>query len=610
MDRSLPKISPRGFAGLGIVLPALAKIRIALTGGRGTSKFHVPPPDPGLRRYHHGTCQYSKPADQAAAYPLLEMFDRVCKKCAIVLPPAPDALWRAAAFAAQRRDVLDRALADREPRTWLGYARNAARHDPADDEQVEQWLEQSRTDAALADDADTLAGAWRRLTADHRAFLDAYAADCPEVEAYNGARDAVRRSVGSPQRRALDQVSAAVGKVSRTRERMYGPPPELDAGALVCGVWLAARSRGRSARGAAAVARDAAGAELAGARVVDVTRLPLPPRTAGSAHESPSAWADAELALWWPDAVVQMCARLEEDFEAESADATSRLLLVRDWPLTGTRDAPVAYLAASPVLGPVVPHGYREVGDYVSWSGGDTAGPSYSAVVAAPAHLVAKLEKEQAAQGSHHQPRFTAGGPVTGGAAVLEAAVELLRTAFPLLPGDGDREPPVPAAAVAGQRSARHAERGQRLVGEEERLYRLADSLSGGYICWVPGGPEELEPLEKLVSWLRWSALRVDVLCGPTGAASQWASVFGTLESVTTAGLGFSPAGRHRTLHIPWHRIVALTGAPHWDRGHRAPDLWQPYEPIDAPPPPPAGPLPAQIRGTGLRSVPAPDGAA
>ena len=609
MDRSLPEISPRGLAGLDIVLPALAEIRIALTGGRGTAKFHVPPPDPGLRRYHPGTCQHSKPGAEAATYALLDVFGRVCKRCLIVLPSAPDALWRAVAFAARRRVVLDGAEADREPRTWLGYARDSARHEPGDDEQVEQWLRQARTDAALADDADTLADAWRRLTADHRAFLDAYAADCPEVEAYNGARDAVRRSAGSEQRRALEQVSAAVGKVSRTREQMYGAPPELDAGALVCGVWLAARSRGHSARRAAEMARDAAGAELAGAQVVDITRLPVPPRTDGSGHESPSAWADAELALWWPDAVADMCTRLEEDFEAESADVTSRLLLVRDWPLTGTRDAPVAYLAASPVLGPVVPHGYREVGDYVSWSGGDTAGPSFSAVVAAPAHLVAKLEKEQASQPSHQQPRFTAGAQVTGGPADLEAAEDLLRAAFPLLPGDGDGEPPVPAAAVTAQRSARHAARGHRLAGEEDQLYRLAGSLSDGYACWVPDDTEELEQLEKLVSWLRWSTLRVDVLCGPTGAADRWASVFGTLESVTTAGLGFSPGGRHRTLHIPWQRIVALTGAPHFDRSRRAPDLWQPYEPVDAPPPP-AGPRPTRIQSAGLRAVPKPDGAA
>ncbi|MCQ8774813.1 hypothetical protein [Streptomyces telluris] len=226
----------------------------------------VPRAAPDLRRYHHGACQYSKPADQAATYPLFEVFERVCKKCAIILPPGPDALWRATAFAAERRNGLDRALADHEPRTWLGYARHAARHDPGDDEQTEAWLKQARRDAALAADTDTLADAWRRLADDHPAFLDAYAADCPEAEAYSGARDAVRRSAGSPQRRALDQVSAAVGKVSRTRERIYGPPPELDAGALVCGVWLAARSRGRSAERAAELAAAAASAELGSVR--------------------------------------------------------------------------------------------------------------------------------------------------------------------------------------------------------------------------------------------------------------------------------------------------------------------------------------------------------
>ncbi|MFE7116607.1 hypothetical protein ACFU99_14460 [Streptomyces sp. NPDC057654] len=107
-----------------------------------------------------------------------------------------------------------------------------------------------------------------------------------------------------------------------------------------------------------------------------------------------------------------------------------------------------------------------------------------------------------------------------------------------------------------------------------------------------------------------WSTLRIDVLCGPDGAgdAGQWASVFGTLESVTAAGLGFSPGGRHRALHIPWHRIVALTGAPNWDRGHHAPDLWQPYERVEAPPPPPT--LPPRTRGPGLHAVPTPDDAA
>ncbi|MFJ4679081.1 hypothetical protein [Kitasatospora sp. NPDC088783] len=604
MERSLPEISPRGFANLDIALPALAEIRIALIGGRGNAKFHVPPSD--LSRYHHGACRHSKPADQAATHRLFEVFERVCKNCAIVLPSGPDALWRASALAARRRERLDQALADRAPRTWLGYARAAARHDPADDEQLELLLELARRDAALTADAETLAGAWRQLAHDHQGFLDAYAADCPEVEAYNAARDAVRRSTGSPQRRELDQVSAAVGAISRAHKRLYGPPPELDVRALVCGVWLAARSRGRSARRAADLVLAAAGEELAGARVVDVTRLP-PPRTGGGDYKDPAAWANGEFALWWPDAVAAMCARLEEDFEAEAADATTRLLLVYDWPLTCARDTPIAYLAAAPVVGPLVPYGYREYNNGASWSDGDKPGPSFAAVIAAPTHVVAKLEKEQAAQPSPYQPRFTAGAQVTGTSADLGAALELLRAAFPLLPGDGADEPPVVCRAVAEQRRARHAGSGLRLAGFEERLYQLADSLTGGYYCWVPDSPEEVEQLGKLTSWLRGSTLCVDVLCGTAEEAGSWASLFGTLESATADGLGFNPGGRHRTVYIPWHRIVALTGAPNRHRGHADPELWEPYEPVDAPPPQPPGP--ARARSAGLRIVPAPEGA-
>lgn len=76
----------------------------------------------------------------------------------------------------------------------------------------------------------------------------------------------------------------------------------------------------------------------------------------------------------------------------------------------------------------------------------------------------------------------------------------------------------------------------------------------------------------------------------------------------SAAGLGFGPGGRPQALRVPWHRVVALSGAPNWDCGHRTPDLRQRYKPIDAPPPPPI--LPAGPRGAGLRAVPTPDGAA
>lgn len=91
----------------------------------------------------------------------------------------------------------------------------------------------------------------------------------------------------------------------------------------------------------------------------------------------------------------------------------------------------------------------------------------------------------------------------------------------------------------------------------------------------------------------------MDVLCGADGRADRWAGLFGTLESVTTTGIGFNPGGRHRPKHLPWHQIVALTGAPHWDRSHHTPPLWQPYDPLPQPP----RPLPPPVR-TGHASPP------
>jgi len=605
-DSSLPALSPNALAALDLTLPALARVRVALTGGGG-AKYHVPPSD--LRRgFHYGTCQYAKPAAGAASFPLLEVFGQVCKKCTIVVPDAAEALWRAAAFVVGHQDTVTRARADKQPHTWLRYARHAAGIAPGDQEQFDRWLDRARADQGLTDDAAALAGAWQRITAGRLEFLDAYAADCPEVEVYNGARDAVRACVDSEQRRVLDQVSAAVCGVVGEERRMYGRDPAVDLWLLVSGVWLAARSRGAAADRAAAVVQSAVARELAKAHVVDVTRLPAP-RTRGGEHLTPSAWADHELALWWPHAVADACGRLEEAFEADAADASRRLLLVHDWPLTGVRDSPIAYLAASPVLGPVVPYGYRKVEDYESWNGGDAAGPSWAAVIAAPAHLVAKLEAEQAAQPRHYQTRFTAGGSLVDGPADLEAARELVRIAFPLLPGDGDGEPQVASVAVQEQRRAQRAKRGMRTAESPERVFRTASDLREGYLCWTPGGIGELELLEEMLPSLRWSVLRLDVLCGRAGGEAVWASVFGTLESVGEAGVGLSPGGRHRTLRFPAHRIVALTGAPRWDRGHSDSPIWRPYEllaSIEPDPDPAPGPGP----GCHIRVLPSPVGRA
>ncbi|MCX4827034.1 hypothetical protein OG883_46205 [Streptomyces sp. NBC_01142] len=581
MTQSLPAISAQGFAALGVELPALATIRVALTGGGG-GKYHVPPSD--LRRYSYGGCRYARPAADASTYPLFEVFGEICKKCSVTLADAPDALWRAATFTADRAVALQRARSDQAARTWLGYARYAAQQQPGDEEQFDAWLKAARTNRKLAKDARTLADARKELAAEFAEFLTGYAADCPEVDAYNGARDAVRRTAGSQERRVLDEVTAAVAGKSARRARQYEPDPEVEAWQLVCGVWLAARSRGLDAARTAALVQDAVARELAGARVVDVTRLPAP-QNPGGGYDSPAAWADAELAGWWPRAVAEACARMEAEFEAESAHTAPRLLLVHDWPLTNTRDTPVAYLAACPVIGPLVPFGYRRTG-YFSGAG-DATGPSYSAVIAAPGHIVAKLEKEQAAvQGRHNPPRFVAAGPVTGRRRTdTAAALKLLRTAFPVLPADADSAPDTVPAVVGEQRHAR-AESSYRLErgNDGERASRIASSLSEGYGCWIPGGSEQTAFLKELRSWLSWQVLRLDLWCGPEGGEGVWASLYGTLDEVGDGMLALKPGGEHHPVRIPLNRVVALAGAPRWDRNHpyqEAP-LWKPYEPVPA----------------------------
>ncbi|MEU5193652.1 Tat pathway signal protein [Streptomyces scabiei] len=113
MTQSLPAISAQGLELLSMELPALAAIRVALTGGSG-GKYHVPHSD--LRRHSSGVCRYARPAADAATYPLLEVFGEICKKCVVSLPAAPDAAAQALAGWTQmdlfvnRRDTLKLAL--------------------------------------------------------------------------------------------------------------------------------------------------------------------------------------------------------------------------------------------------------------------------------------------------------------------------------------------------------------------------------------------------------------------------------------------------------------------------------------------------------------------
>ncbi|MFJ9379280.1 hypothetical protein [Streptomyces sp. NPDC101455] len=165
------------------------------------------------------------------------------------------------------------------------------------------------------------------------------------------------------------------------------------------------------------------------------------------------------------------------------------------------------------------------------------------------------------------------------------AALKLLRTAFPVLPSDAGSGPDTVPATVEEERRARAAASHRIERGDAaERASRTAAALSDGYGCWIPGGSEETEFLKELRRWLGWQVLRLDVWCGPEGDEGVWASLYGTLADVGEGELVLKPGGQHRPVRIPLNRMVALVGAPRWDRDqYREAPLWKPYEPVPFP---------------------------
>ncbi|MGW7363109.1 hypothetical protein ACWGI8_06690 [Streptomyces sp. NPDC054841] len=132
---------------------------------------------------------------------------------------------------------------------------------------------------------------------------------------------------------------------------------------------------------------------------------------------------------------------------------------------------------------------------------------------------MAKLEKEQAAQGRHYPPRFVAAGPVTGHSRTDQtAALKLLRTAYPVLPGDADSGPATVSEAPRGSRARAAASHRLERGDADERTSRTAAAPSDGYGCWIPCGSEETAFLKELPRWLGWHVLRLDMWCGHEGA--------------------------------------------------------------------------------------------
>ncbi|MFI6986443.1 hypothetical protein ACIBSV_48945 [Embleya sp. NPDC050154] len=561
---ALPALGPVVHEQLGVELTGLAAVTVALTKGR--TKYHIPRAD--LRR-SYTDCRHAGEAKDAAAYRLLEVFDAICRHCTVVLPPGAEALWRAAAAVAGHRAWLARARDGDGAHTWMTYARHAAHLAPGEDEQIRRWLERAAGDEASAADARLLTEAWETFLAERVAFLEEYTEGCPRIGAYDGARQAVERARRSPEHAMCDRVSAAVSGPTRGYDVWHR---DLDVWSTTSRAWLVARSRGASARTAAEFARDAAAGELAGAHVRDVTRLPAVASTCGAFHAGPAEWADAELAAWWPTVVGAACERLEAAFEEQGGDGSSRLLLIRDWPLTGARDEPIAYLAACPTLGPVLAFGRHRVDDY----GGRSRGLSYAAVITAPAHVVAKLDADQA-RFHEDERRFTVGPPAAGGDADLEAARVLLREVFPFLPGDADGEDTTASETVRRERRAVRAAFPDQLQASEDPY-----GAHHGRRVWAPGEDGALAPLHEERLYPH-QLLRLDIECGRRDERTFLASVFGSLAGVGERHIDFRPVaeGRHPPVAIPVNRLVALTIRPEWQSRHDE-TTWQPYESVDA----------------------------
>lgn len=569
----LPGIDWATLTSAGVALPGLAKVTVMLAASGG-AKLHLP----AVQRY--GGCQHAPAAAAATPHRLAEVYEQICLRCHLSLPAAQQAAWRAAAMldAKIRRSDREFAEANRSAGSWLTYARLA---DVVDDRDEQDFAALCKLAAGkpLASDVSALRAGWSTLRERRTRQLAAYAAGCPAPIQYASAADAVKAGATSEARSDCDQIERCVGALGE--HNMYRPRASLWA--VVTHAWQKTRATGAPASASRATALAAAEVHLSHALVREVNLLPLPPAFDGARFHSPAAWAVAELDAWWRRTVELVCRTLEAALEEPVAPSTRRrLLLIADWPLTSAAHASVAFLAACDRYGPLVPAKVRR-GWWNAASPHDTRDrAAYACVVAAPEELAARAT----ALVGDRPGLLTAAGTVGAGRPRKADVQALLRSVFPILPGDFTAPAPSPSPAVLRNRRARRAAM-DRLADYLTGLrpYALAEELHTGRYTFVPGGRQSMATLAKLSDYLR-APLRFDLECpaGPgAGDAPVLAAVFGELSGVDVQAETFTlrPAGAHAPIVVPVSALIGIGGAGqplpgHW--GDTQDLVWAPLE--------------------------------
>ncbi|MFJ5926471.1 hypothetical protein ACIQF6_28100 [Kitasatospora sp. NPDC092948] len=564
----------------GVALPAIVSATVPLAR-RGNGKWHVVVP-PETR---WSVCPHARNLTAGTDMPFLDTQSDVCAKCDPVgaLPEAVRGLWNAAT-AIVAADERARALASATgPRTWPGYARALAAAAHHDDDTVRTLLKPWLDDAEAGGQAWTALRAWTACVERSNLALAAYQAAAPAAD----TTAAVSRACDiAEQDRSVFATSNALD-AALGRERRYNYD-HVSLWPLVRTAWSAARRQGRDPHDALDLTLAMAAKTWTRTRVRDVTALPDPPLVPAGGFPSPAAWADGVLQAWWKQTVIAWCTLLDSILEPGTTSSDERvLLLVRDWPLTRHDDEDLAYLAQFEQIGPAV-------ADHLAADPRDPyqREPRYAVVLSVPRYAA-----DHALEHARHQRgRITAGEACvhpaaahTPGTEPHQAALALLRTAYPYLPLDAasDGSTAEPTAAVRAARAAERAARGNREQlhwsdkRREESRWDWIRAFTEGAWTWVPDDAGDLLAGQQLIDLLShcrsWTPMRLHVESGPAGTAAQH-TLFGHLEDWDPRRgiLRFGPVDGHRPLAVAQHRVIGLSGVP-YRRGSGQAALWEDY---------------------------------